>query len=101
MQRSALCTFLHGPATPAAAAAAVRDFLQGSEERQAEIHYYKKDGRCLSSIFRRVLVIVPLPESSGEIQSIPNRLVRCYVFVFLFTKKVGFPYVFGFYDQTH
>ncbi|RUS82240.1 hypothetical protein EGW08_010016, partial [Elysia chlorotica] len=43
MQKSSLCDFLHGPLTSSYAITQIKDFLQGSEENQVEILYYKKD----------------------------------------------------------
>ena len=46
MQKSCICDFLHGPLTNAYAILQIKDALQGSEEKQVEILYYKKDGKC-------------------------------------------------------
>ncbi|KAI8792808.1 potassium voltage-gated channel subfamily H member 6 isoform X2, partial [Biomphalaria glabrata] len=43
MQKSSLCDFLHGPLTNSFAISQIKEFLQGSEENQVEILYYKKD----------------------------------------------------------
>lgn len=45
MQKSCLCDFLHGPLTNAYAIVQIKEALQGSEEKQVEILYYKKDGK--------------------------------------------------------
>ncbi|XP_059148372.1 potassium voltage-gated channel subfamily H member 2-like [Physella acuta] len=63
MQRSSLCDFLHGPLTNSLAISQIRDFLQGSEENQVEILYYKKDGtRFLCSV-----LVAPVKNETGDI----------------------------------
>ena len=44
MQKSCLCDFLHGPLTTQYAIRQIKDALGGSEEKQVEVLYYKKDG---------------------------------------------------------
>ena len=45
MQKPCSCDFLHGPLTTAFAIRLLRDALNGSDEKQVEVLYYKKDGR--------------------------------------------------------
>ena len=44
MQKSSICDFLHGPLSSSFGIMQLRQFLQGTEEKQVEILYYKKDG---------------------------------------------------------
>jgi len=44
MQKCCLCDFLHGPLTSSVGMLQIRDALQGSEEKQVEILYYRKEG---------------------------------------------------------
>ncbi|CAL1528803.1 unnamed protein product, partial [Lymnaea stagnalis] len=63
MQKSSLCDFLHGPLTSSYAISQIKDFLQGSEENQVEILYYKKDGaRFLCSV-----LVAPVKNETGDI----------------------------------
>lgn len=45
MQKSSVCDFLHGPLSSSFAIMQLKQFLQGTEEKQVEILYYKKDGK--------------------------------------------------------
>ena len=45
MQKTCVCDFMHGPLTSSAAMLQIKDALLGSEEKQVEILYYKKDGK--------------------------------------------------------
>ena len=47
MQKTCICDFLHGPLTNGYAILQIKDALQGSEEKQVEILYYKKDGELM------------------------------------------------------
>ncbi|KAK3587810.1 hypothetical protein CHS0354_019676 [Potamilus streckersoni] len=63
MQKSCLCDFLHGPQTNAYVILQIKDALQGLEEKQVEILYYKKDGnKFLCSV-----LIAPVKNEGGEI----------------------------------
>ncbi|XP_055885138.1 potassium voltage-gated channel subfamily H member 6-like isoform X4 [Biomphalaria glabrata] len=63
MQKSSLCDFLHGPLTNSFAISQIKEFLQGSEENQVEILYYKKDGsRFLCSV-----LVAPVKNEAGDI----------------------------------
>ena len=44
MQKACSCDFLHGPLTTSYAIHQIKDALLGSEEKQVEALYYKKDG---------------------------------------------------------
>jgi PAS domain S-box-containing protein len=44
MQKACTCDFLHGPLTTAYAIRQIQDALAGSDEKQVEVLYYKKDG---------------------------------------------------------
>ena len=55
MQKASHCTFLHGPLTSPDAASQVVAALEGSEERQIKILYYKKDGKSTSSMLFRLI----------------------------------------------
>ena len=44
MQRPCTCDFLHGPLTASYAIREIRDALEGTEEKQVEAMYYRKDG---------------------------------------------------------
>ncbi|KAK9721572.1 PAS domain [Popillia japonica] len=50
MQRPASCEFLCGPLTSQQSVAALRDALNDSLEKHAELLYYKKDGKLKSPI---------------------------------------------------
>ena len=45
MQKICSCDFLHGPLTTSFAIKSIKDALTGSEEKQVEALYYKKDGK--------------------------------------------------------
>jgi hypothetical protein len=45
MQKSCICDFLHGPLTGSLGILQIKDALQGTEEKQVEILYYKKEGK--------------------------------------------------------
>lgn len=45
MQKTCVCDFMHGPLTNSSAMLQIKDALLGSEEKQVEILYYKKDGK--------------------------------------------------------
>ena len=45
MQKSCICDFLHGPLTTVYAIQVVIDALKGTDEKQVEVFYYKKDGK--------------------------------------------------------
>jgi len=46
MQKTCTCEFLHGPLTSVHSLQVVNDaLLSGSEEKQVEVFYYKKDGQ--------------------------------------------------------
>ena len=47
MQKSSICDFLHGPHTSSMAILQIKDALQGTEEKQVETLYYRKDGRLM------------------------------------------------------
>lgn len=63
MQKSCLCDFLHGPLTNAYAIVQIKEALQGSEEKQVEILYYKKDG----SKFLASILVAPVKNEHGDI----------------------------------
>ncbi|KAL3831230.1 hypothetical protein ACJMK2_023007, partial [Sinanodonta woodiana] len=63
MQKSCLCDFLHGPQTNTYVILQIKDALQGLEEKQVEILYYKKD----SSKFLCSVLIAPVKNEGGEI----------------------------------
>ncbi|XP_055959175.1 potassium voltage-gated channel subfamily H member 7 [Patella vulgata] len=63
MQKSSLCDFLHGPLTSALAILQIKEALQGSEEKQVDILYYKKDG----SKFLCSELVAPVKNAHGEI----------------------------------
>ena len=44
MQKACTCDFLHGPLTTSFAIRSIKVALEGSEEKQVEVLYYKKDG---------------------------------------------------------
>ena len=44
MQKMCICDFMHGPLTSSMAMLQIKEALQGSEEKQVEILYYKKEG---------------------------------------------------------
>ena len=51
MQKPCTCDFLHGPLTTAYAIRQIKDALSGSDEKQVEVLYYKKDGEyCFLSV---------------------------------------------------
>jgi len=45
VQKPCTCDFLHGPLTSVHSLQIVTDALTGSEEKQVEVFYYKKDGQ--------------------------------------------------------
>lgn len=45
MQKSCSCDMLHGPLTTSYAIRQIKEALAGSEEKQVEVLYYKKDGK--------------------------------------------------------
>ena len=49
MQKACYCEFLHGPLTLPAANRLIIEALTGTEEKQVEILYYRKDGKSLFS----------------------------------------------------
>ncbi len=49
MQKSSLCTFLHGPLTSLSAVTHIQQSLLAEEERHLEVLYYKKDGKPRNS----------------------------------------------------
>ena len=57
MQKGCACNFLHGPLTTSYAIRQIKEALQGVEEKQVEVLYYKKDGKYafqgIYRIFRR------------------------------------------------
>ncbi|XP_046350011.2 potassium voltage-gated channel subfamily H member 6-like isoform X1 [Haliotis rufescens] len=63
MQKSSLCDFLHGPLTGHYAIVQIREALQGSEEKQVEILYYKKDG----SKFLCSALVAPVKNEHADI----------------------------------
>ncbi|ESO87949.1 hypothetical protein LOTGIDRAFT_126829 [Lottia gigantea] len=63
MQKSSLCDFMHGPLTSALAILQIKEALQGSEEKQVDILYYKKDG----TKFLCSELIAPVKNAHGEI----------------------------------
>jgi PAS domain S-box-containing protein len=44
MQKSSICDFLHGPLSSSFGIMQLKQSLHGTEEKQVEILYYKKDG---------------------------------------------------------
>ena len=44
VQKPCTCDFLHGPLTSVHSLQVVTEALTGSEEKQVEVFYYKKDG---------------------------------------------------------
>lgn len=50
MQRPASCEFLCGPLTSQQSVGALRDALNDSQEKHAELLYYKKDGESISKL---------------------------------------------------
>ena len=44
MQKACSCDFLHGPLTTSYGIRQIKEALTGSEEKQVEVLYYKKDG---------------------------------------------------------
>lgn len=51
MQKCCVCDFLHGPLTSTLAILQIKEALLGSEEKQVEILYYKKDGEWTCFVF--------------------------------------------------
>ncbi|CAH1789257.1 unnamed protein product [Owenia fusiformis] len=63
MQKNCSCDFLHGPLTAASAIRAIKECLRGTEEKQIEILYYKKDGtKFLCSV-----LLAPVKNENGDI----------------------------------
>ncbi len=60
MQKSCLCDFLHGPLTTQYAIRQIKDALGGSEEKQVEVLYYKKDGKFwfILLLYKRIMWLV-------------------------------------------
>ena len=51
MQKPCTCDFLHGPLTTSYAIRHIKEALNGSEEKQVEVLYYRKDSKFLIKIF--------------------------------------------------
>ncbi|XP_061180002.1 potassium voltage-gated channel subfamily H member 6-like [Saccostrea echinata] len=63
MQKSCLCEFLHGPTTSTYSILQMKDALRGTEEKQVEVMYTRKDG----SLFLCSVLIAPVKNEQGEI----------------------------------
>ncbi|XP_021374212.1 potassium voltage-gated channel subfamily H member 6-like [Mizuhopecten yessoensis] len=63
IQKSCICDFLHGPLTSSFGILQIKDALQGSEEKQVEILYYRKDG----SKFLCSVLTAPVKNERGEV----------------------------------
>ncbi|XP_069110947.1 voltage-gated inwardly rectifying potassium channel KCNH6-like isoform X2 [Argopecten irradians] len=63
IQKSCICDFLHGPLTSSFGILQIKDALQGSEEKQVEILYYRKDG----SKFLCSVLTAPVKNEQGEV----------------------------------
>lgn len=63
VQKSSTCDFLHGPLTTPYAIKQIHDALQGSEEKQAEVLYYKKD----TTKFLCSVLVAPVKNESNEV----------------------------------
>ena len=48
MQKACTCDFLHGPLTASYAIRYIKDALDGTEEKQIEVLFYRKDGMAFS-----------------------------------------------------
>ncbi|GFR68691.1 potassium voltage-gated channel subfamily H member 2-like [Elysia marginata] len=79
MQKSSLCDFLHGPLTSSYAITQIKEFLQGSEENQVEILYYKKDGSYTNDESKRAAnIMVSIRNKTQQLasgQTTPNIVV--------------------------
>ncbi|CAJ1080368.1 potassium voltage-gated channel subfamily H member 4-like [Xyrichtys novacula] len=62
MQKNCSCRFLYGPDTSEHVAQQMEKALEGREEYQAEVHFYKKNGIA----FWCLLDIVPIKNEKGE-----------------------------------
>ncbi|KAM4526715.1 voltage-gated delayed rectifier potassium channel KCNH4-like [Fundulus diaphanus] len=62
MQKNCTCGFLHGPDTCEHVAQQIEKALEGREEYQTEVHFYKKNGVA----FWCLLDIVPIKNEKGE-----------------------------------
>uniref|UniRef100_A0A3Q2CR08 Voltage-gated delayed rectifier potassium channel KCNH4 n=1 Tax=Cyprinodon variegatus TaxID=28743 RepID=A0A3Q2CR08_CYPVA len=62
MQKNCTCRFLHGADTCEHVAQQIEKALEGREEYQAEVHFYKKNGAA----FWCLLDIVPIKNEKGE-----------------------------------
>ncbi|XP_074519093.1 voltage-gated delayed rectifier potassium channel KCNH4-like isoform X2 [Halichoeres trimaculatus] len=62
MQKNCSCRFLYGPDTSEHVAQQMEKALEGREEYQAEVHFYKKNGVA----FWCLLDIVPIKNEKGE-----------------------------------
>ncbi|CAC5406767.1 Potassium voltage-gated channel unc-103,Potassium voltage-gated channel subfamily H member 2,Potassium voltage-gated channel subfamily H member 4,Potassium voltage-gated channel subfamily H member 5,Potassium voltage-gated channel subfamily H member 7,Potassium voltage-gated channel subfamily H member 1,Potassium voltage-gated channel protein eag,Potassium voltage-gated channel subfamily H member 8,Potassium voltage-gated channel subfamily H member 6,Potassium voltage-gated channel subfamily H member 3 [My len=67
MQKSCICDFLHGPLTGSLGILQIKDALQGTEEKQVEILYYKKEGNSLGTKFVCSVLIAPVKNEHGEV----------------------------------
>jgi len=63
MQKPATCDFLQGPLTSSTALRRLRLALQGNEETQVEILFYKKDG----SKFLCSVLLAPVKNENGDV----------------------------------
>ncbi|XP_026873473.2 potassium voltage-gated channel subfamily H member 4 [Electrophorus electricus] len=62
MQKNCSCRFLYGPGTSEQVSQAMEKVLEGKEEYQAEVQFYKKNGTS----FWCLLDIVPIKNEKGE-----------------------------------
>ncbi|XP_060073878.1 potassium voltage-gated channel subfamily H member 2-like [Ylistrum balloti] len=67
IQKSCICDFLHGPLTSSFGILQIKDALQGSEEKQVEILYYRKDGKFAGSKFLCSVLTAPVKNEQGEV----------------------------------
>ena len=51
MQKPAYCDFLHGPLTAPFAIKFIQEAVEGTEEKQIQITYYRKNGETLTPSF--------------------------------------------------
>ncbi|KAK2152152.1 hypothetical protein LSH36_338g02005 [Paralvinella palmiformis] len=81
MQKSCSCDFLHGPLTASYAIHMIKDALQGSEEKQVEVLYYKKD---VSASVRALCCKAPGCEfeSGSYLSSWDGLMGRCFSAVY-------------------
>ncbi|XP_056007205.1 potassium voltage-gated channel unc-103-like isoform X4 [Ostrea edulis] len=63
MQKSCLCEFLHGPTTSTYSILQIKDALRGTEEKQIEAMYSRKDG----SLFLCSVLVAPVKNEQGDI----------------------------------